>query len=76
MHFKKIEVHHLMLNDKPNVMAELAPKGPRSVEIIETMDSECSLSRIFSVFTYVLEQVSNVTLSKKNWIISASASQK
>ena len=27
-----------MLNDTPNVMTELAPKGPRFVEIIETMD--------------------------------------
>ena len=26
-----------MLNDKPNVMTELAPKGLRSVEIIEIM---------------------------------------
>ena len=27
-----------MLNDIPNVMTELAPKGPRFVEIIEIMD--------------------------------------
>ena len=27
-----------MLNDTPNVMTELAPKGPRFVEIIEIMD--------------------------------------
>ena len=36
--FWKIEVYHLMLNDIPNVMTELAPKGPRFVEIIEIMD--------------------------------------
>ena len=36
--FWKIEVYHLMLNDTPNVMTELAPKGPRFVEIIEIMD--------------------------------------
>ena len=36
--FWKIEVYHLMLNDMPNVMTELAPKGPRFVEIIEIMD--------------------------------------
>ena len=34
----KIEVYHLMLNDKPNVMTELALKGLRFVEIIEIMD--------------------------------------
>ena len=28
-----------MLNDIPNVMTELAPKGPTFVEIIEIMDS-------------------------------------
>ena len=33
--FWKIE---LMLNDTSNVMTELAPKGPRFVEIIEIMD--------------------------------------
>ena len=38
MQFSKIEVYHLMLNDRPNVMTELAPKGPRFVEIIEIMD--------------------------------------
>ena len=38
MEFWKIEVYHLMLNDIPNVMTELAPKGPRLVEIIEIMD--------------------------------------
>ena len=36
--FWKIEVHHLMLNEILNVMTELAPKGPRFVEIIEIMD--------------------------------------
>ena len=36
--FWKIEVYYLMLNDIPNVMTELAPKGPRFVEIIEIMD--------------------------------------
>ena len=28
-------MYHLMLNDTPNVITELAPKGPRFVEIIE-----------------------------------------
>ena len=37
MHFRKIEVYHLMLNVKPNIMTELAPKGPRSAEIIDIM---------------------------------------
>ena len=36
--FWKIEVQHLILNDIPNVMTELAPKEPRFVEIIEIMD--------------------------------------
>ena len=31
-------MYRLMLNDTPNVMTELAPKGPRFVEIIEMMD--------------------------------------
>ena len=33
-----------MLNDIPNVMTELAPKGPRFVEIIEIMDCRTSPS--------------------------------
>ena len=36
--FMKIEVYHLMLNDKRNVMTELASKAPISVEIIEIID--------------------------------------
>ena len=36
--FWKNEVYHLMLNDNPNVMTELAPKGLRYVEIIEIMN--------------------------------------
>ena len=36
--FWKIEVYHLMLIDTPNVMTELAPKGPRFVEISEIID--------------------------------------
>ena len=39
MQSRKIEVYHLMLNDKGNVMTELVSKGPRSVEIIEMMES-------------------------------------
>ena len=35
--------------------------------------SKCSLSLIFPVFRYVLEQVSNATL-RENWIISVIAS--
>ena len=38
MQFWKIEVYHQMLNNIPNVMAELAPKGPRFVETIEIVD--------------------------------------
>ena len=38
MQFKDNSVHHLILNDKPNVMTELASKGTRSVEIIEIMN--------------------------------------
>ena len=37
MQFLKIEIHHLMLHDKPNLITDLAPKGPRFVEIIEIM---------------------------------------
>ena len=33
--FWKIEIYHLMLHDKANVIIELAPKGPIIVEIIE-----------------------------------------
>ena len=38
MQFLEAEVYHLMLNDKPNVMTELAPKGPRFVEIMDRPD--------------------------------------
>ena len=37
MQFWKIEVYHLMPLDKPSVITEVAPKGPRSLEIIEIM---------------------------------------
>ena len=38
MQFWIIEIYHLMLNETPNVMTELAPKGPRFVKITEIMD--------------------------------------
>ena len=43
---------------------------------LELKMSKCSLSWICSVFSYVLEQVSSVILSEKNWIISVTSSQK
>ena len=38
MQFWKIEVCRLRLNDKANVVTELAPKGHRFVEVMEIMD--------------------------------------
>ena len=37
---------------------------------------KCSLYWIFTVFSYVLEQVSDAMWSEKDWIISVIASQK
>ena len=37
MGFWKIEGYHLILLDRPTVIPELAPKGPRFVEVIEIM---------------------------------------
>ena len=51
-------------------------KVPPPVKLcLESKVSNCSLHWIFSVFSNVLEQVSNVTLREKNWIIFETASQ-
>ena len=37
MQILETDVYHLMLHDKPNIITELALRGPRFVEIIEIM---------------------------------------
>ena len=55
-------------------LGAIAQCKPVDVLILNALS--CSPSSIFPVLSYVLEQVSNVTLGEKNWITSVSASQK
>ena len=43
---------------------------------LEHKISKTQQSWVFPVFSYVLEQVSNVTLHEKNWVISVTTSQR
>ena len=60
-------MYHPMLNDTPNVMTELAPKGPRFVEIIEIMDQPDIPFIIHLELLFTQEPVKMVTVhSHKN----------